>query len=106
MLQSEFFRAVKLHQEQTCTLHPAALYRFPCRTCAAIRENPATAYEIASKIYSSDSLDKLPGINGGNRHDVFVRWLHAHADTFAAALESVRAAEYAAHERAVIALRF
>ena len=106
MLESEFFRAVKLHQQQTCTPHPAALYRFPCRTCAAIRENPATAYEIASKIYSSDSLDKIPGINGPSRHDCFVRWMHQHADTFISALESVRTAERAAHDAALIALRF
>ena len=95
MLLIEWERAVKEAEadfQNTVTKTPGSI-KFVDRTLwltrAILRYGGRQVYRVACVFYSSDALDKVPGINGCNRHRVLVDWIGDNIGTFGKALEMV-----------------
>ena len=96
MLRTEFENAVRdaeLHFQTVVTVKTPFVGRTMWLTGAILHYGMQAVYEVASVFYSSDALDCVPGINGCNRHRVFVDWIGKNAARFGMSLEVIEEAK-------------
>lgn len=89
MMYAEWLRARKEWKER----HPEhnATYCLICRDDTAADTFPVV-YRVAELYYASESLDSVPGIDGPNRHEVLIEWLHANREQLSRDAANVEAA--------------